>query len=400
MTRNRWRLLREGNGRLCKVRIPRNNALDKIAIVRPGKKMQRTRSVSNLQSGSPTSNISRPIVAQLDMSKIRSILSNPTDKPRCISFGRRKSLPSHVTFNVSNLDSPQGNAAMSSSQQDNAPLIDFSGDDDIANASTNTIPTIGELLQPTIAPMTQKQTTQTETNQNSILDEFDPLLTATDTNDSTTNWSAGLTPTKSTSSPSNCDQITPSPRVRRLVPDLMPINSVLVPSSGNKVTPSPRVHRPVPNLLPIKSVLSTSSDEVTPSPRLHRSVPNLMPIKSVLFPSTDNKVTPSPRVNRPVPNLMPIKSNCRILVTREALSNALRIMPSTSSGDFHAARRDVPDLHPIKVVSEESIDIDLPVPEKTSDDTTFDQTLQFDSSGEQYGKLQYESDSDSDFDFH
>lgn len=326
------RQLREGNGRICKVRIPRNNPLDRIAFAKPGKRIQRTRSVQNLQSDSPPSNISRPIVAQLDISKIRSILLNPIGKPRRISFGRRKSMPSRVTFDLSNPDPPQCNEVDLTSQQDNSPLIDFSTDENVAlnqNGMANSTSTTGELLQPsiapsTIAPRTNKQTVPTKTNQNSILDEFDPLMASTDANESTTNC---LLPTNSVPSPSNCDKITPSPRVYRPVPYLMPITPVLSPSNGNKVVPSPCVRRPVPYLMPINSAR-------------------------------------------------------RIKITHEALSNALRSIPTTSSGRFHTVK---------------NADINLPVFEKSSvNDTTFDETMNFDKSEEQFGRLHYVSDSDSD----
>lgn len=300
--------------------------MDRIAFAKPAKRIQRTRSVQSVQPVSPPSNNSRPNVTQLNISKIRSILLNPTDKPRRISFGRRKSLPSHVSFKLPDPDSPQRDEVDSSSQQDNEPLIDFSTDENVApnqNDIANSTSTMGELLQPSIAPKTNKQTLPTKTNRNSILDEFDPLMASTDANGST----------------KNC---------------LLPANSVPSSSNGDTITPPPRLCRPVPYLMPITPALSTSNG---------------------------NKVAPSPRVRRAVPYLMAINST-RHKFTRVALSDALRSIPTTSNGRFHTVK---------------TADINLPVSEKSSvNDTTSDQTMNFDSSEEQFGRLQYGSDSDSD----
>lgn len=292
------RKLREGSVKICKVIIPRNIGLDKIALEQPGRRLQRSQSVQNL---SPVSTTIRP---QLDLPKIRSILVNPIGKPRRISFGRRKSISGRIQFDLPP-QSPENNEntnmlpnvdlSTDAQQSDDAPLIDLLSDEDAGSGNVssnmNTIFNVNELLQPLTTSQPDKQTTQTEENQ-TVVDEFDPLKTTCDANDSETDWSTFF----ETFTQNNVCSYRP-------VPQLLPINSVV----GNK-SPSPATRRPVPQLLPINSVVGNKP----PFSAARRPVPQLLPINSV-----KQKESPLLATNRAVPQLLRINAIVDDQITTE-----------------------------------------------------------------------------------
>lgn len=81
---------------VCVVVIQRKNALERIALRQGTRQITRARSMHNLNQISPQSTPLRQ-PHPLDITKIKSILKKPSDKPHNI-FNRRQSLPASVHF--------------------------------------------------------------------------------------------------------------------------------------------------------------------------------------------------------------------------------------------------------------------------------------------------------------
>lgn len=93
VTRNRLRLLRNAKyDKLCRVKLPRVIKLDKVALMKTRTvPLRRALSERHIAQNSPPKLIRSK--STFDLSKVRSILKTPADKPASI-FARRKS----VTF--------------------------------------------------------------------------------------------------------------------------------------------------------------------------------------------------------------------------------------------------------------------------------------------------------------
>lgn len=359
MTRSTLRTLFDNNGRICHIKIIRNISLDKVAIAKPGKRIQRSQSMRNLVVQLPASSspASSSVAPQLDLPKIKSILKKPSDKSRII-FGRRKSLGSCVTFNFSNGNKSQDNGKSSSSQQDDGkgqsnqqndtPLIDFTDENcDSNNVARATVISIDKPLQPTIlsqANYTKDQSTVTEIHR--IFDEFDPLNSQTP---STSGADANNLHSTKWSSLLQSENLFSGFSAKSL--------------SDNDTQMSKQVvRRPLPKLTPIR----------------------LVPRKTY----KNSAKTPSPAERRSVPKLTRIH-----LFSREELSNAINSLPSTSNGNKNKGivYRQIPDLLPTM----SDVNNLLPEAEKTLDNnSSLSHTIDFESCDESFGSFHYDSNSD------
>lgn len=179
----------------CHVKIPRNISLDKLALSKPGRRIQRCQSMPRNKPVSPEASTSQsnPVI---NMQKVRSILKNPIDKPRGL-LARRKSMTARVEFtqpeirffdveaeadnNTTQNDEETVNVVSTSDE----PLIDFA--DIETNHDTSIVQpsyVMGNLIEPTIATQSDSNSQSSEVNdQNDILiDEFDPLSSPTTQN--------------------------------------------------------------------------------------------------------------------------------------------------------------------------------------------------------------------------
>lgn len=85
---------------ICRVKIPRIEALDLLAFSLVSGRITRHKSIPNLADTDDHSILQSPSAPNLDLNKIRSILKNPIGKPRSI-INRRQSMPARVVFSES-----------------------------------------------------------------------------------------------------------------------------------------------------------------------------------------------------------------------------------------------------------------------------------------------------------
>lgn len=188
VTRSRMNILQNAQYKKVCVKISRNNKLDEIAMLQSNRRcLQRSRSTHTLRHLSPVQPQRRQ---SMDLSKVRSILKIPNDKPRSL-FGRRKTVTFLAQDNLpcansktNNQSSQDNENPVSSNSKDDELLIDFS---DVGFNEPNQVNTNNAIffIRDETMKITQTNEARQSMNIQSLLEDFDPLMTSDGAQDQT-----------------------------------------------------------------------------------------------------------------------------------------------------------------------------------------------------------------------